>query len=153
VSKFSVNGTGSVDASRGGVSGLGTFDSELVPALAVREAGFSVHAATHAGAEDERGREALLKYVLRPPLATERLVPGPRRRPCEGSPELRRNDAGAPFSAPKFTELEVPDSSSCSSRLSANDSNRPVILRGVVDAIPRCCRPAPRGSSSSTPPA
>jgi hypothetical protein len=30
-----------------------------------------------AGAEDEKGREALLKYVLRPPLATERLVPGP----------------------------------------------------------------------------
>jgi hypothetical protein len=45
--------------------------------LSVREAGFSLHAATHAGAEDEKGREALLKYIMRPPLATERLVPGP----------------------------------------------------------------------------
>jgi hypothetical protein len=45
--------------------------------LSVREAGFSLHAATHAGAEDEKGREALLKYILCPPLATERLVPGP----------------------------------------------------------------------------
>jgi hypothetical protein len=32
VHEFSVNGTGSVDASRGGDSGLGTFDAELVPA-------------------------------------------------------------------------------------------------------------------------
>ena len=30
--------------------------------------GFTLHAATRAGAADERGREALLKYVLRPPL-------------------------------------------------------------------------------------
>jgi hypothetical protein len=37
--------------------------------LSVREAGFRLHAATHAGAFDERGREALLKYILRPPLA------------------------------------------------------------------------------------
>ena len=33
--------------------------------------------ATHAGAADEQGREALLKYILRPPLSTERLMPGP----------------------------------------------------------------------------
>ena len=45
--------------------------------LSVRERGFSLHAATRAGAEDEKGREALLKYILRPPLATERLQPGP----------------------------------------------------------------------------
>jgi Putative transposase len=45
--------------------------------LSVREAGFSLHAATRAGAADEQGREALLKYILRPPLATERLLPGP----------------------------------------------------------------------------
>src|SRR5450432_3634341 len=54
--------------------------------LSVREAGFSLHAATRAGAADEEGREALLKYdpwksptgdILRPPLSTERLLPGP----------------------------------------------------------------------------
>ena len=39
--------------------------------------GFSLHAATRAGAEDERGRDALFRYVLRPPLAAERLTPGP----------------------------------------------------------------------------
>jgi len=45
--------------------------------LSVREAGFRLHAATRAGAADEQGREALLKYILRPPLAAERLLPGP----------------------------------------------------------------------------
>jgi hypothetical protein len=35
--------------------------------------GFSLHAATRAGAEDARGREALCKYILRPPLSQERL--------------------------------------------------------------------------------
>lgn len=39
--------------------------------------GFSLHAATRAAAADEQGREALLKYILRPPLANERLLPGP----------------------------------------------------------------------------
>jgi hypothetical protein len=45
--------------------------------LSVREAGFSLHAATRAGPADEQGRQALLKYILRPPLANERLLPGP----------------------------------------------------------------------------
>ena len=35
--------------------------------------GFTLHAATRAGAQDERGREALLRYVLRPPVAQERV--------------------------------------------------------------------------------
>src|SRR5262249_57346846 len=41
------------------------------------ELGFSLHAATHAGAHDPRGREALVKYILRPPIADEhvRLLP------------------------------------------------------------------------------
>ena len=43
----------------------------------MREAGFSLHAATRAGAADEQRREALLKYISRPPLSTERLLPGP----------------------------------------------------------------------------
>jgi hypothetical protein len=35
--------------------------------------GFALHAATRAGAQDAMGREALLRYVLRPPLAEERV--------------------------------------------------------------------------------
>jgi hypothetical protein len=35
--------------------------------------GFTLHAATRAGALDLQGREALLRYVLRPPLAQTRL--------------------------------------------------------------------------------
>jgi Putative transposase len=50
--------------------------AQMSQSLSVREAGFSLHAATRAGAADERGREALLKYILRPPLSTERLLPG-----------------------------------------------------------------------------
>jgi hypothetical protein len=54
--------------------------------LSVGEAGFSWHAATRAGAADEQGREARLKYdpwksptgdILRLPLSTERQLPGP----------------------------------------------------------------------------
>lgn len=35
--------------------------------------GFTLHAATRAGALDAEGREALLRYVLRPPIAQERV--------------------------------------------------------------------------------
>lgn len=35
--------------------------------------GFTLHAATRAGAQDFQGREALLRYVLRPPIAQERV--------------------------------------------------------------------------------
>ncbi len=38
--------------------------------------GFTLPAATRAGGGDLLGREALLRYVLRPPLAQERLTPG-----------------------------------------------------------------------------
>ena len=37
--------------------------------------GFTLHAATRAGASHPGGREALLRYVLRPPIAQERLEP------------------------------------------------------------------------------
>jgi hypothetical protein len=46
------------------------------PACA-QELGFNLHAATRAGGLDAAGREALLKYVLRPPIATERVQRGP----------------------------------------------------------------------------
>jgi len=42
--------------------------------LCVSLDGFTLHAATRAGAWDTAGREALLQYVLRPPLAQERVV-------------------------------------------------------------------------------
>ena len=41
--------------------------------LCIDDAGFGLHAATTARADDTRGREALVKYVLRPPVANERL--------------------------------------------------------------------------------
>ena len=44
-----------------------------VSGLSAREDGFSVHAATTAPGEDARARETLCKYVLRPPLAQERV--------------------------------------------------------------------------------
>lgn len=40
--------------------------------------GFTLHAATTAGAADLEGREALLRYVLRPPLANDRVQPAER---------------------------------------------------------------------------
>ena len=45
--------------------------------LCARLDGFTLHAATRAGALDARAREALLKYVLRPPIAQERVTQGP----------------------------------------------------------------------------
>ena len=46
---------------------------EVNATLSVAEMGFSLHAATTASAEDEHGREALVRYALRPPIAQERL--------------------------------------------------------------------------------
>jgi len=46
---------------------------EVNAPLSVAEMGFSLHAATTASADDARGREALVRYVLRPPIAQERL--------------------------------------------------------------------------------
>ncbi len=49
------------------------FDKPLCASLD----GFTLHAATRAGGLDNRAREALLKYVLRPPIAQERVTQGP----------------------------------------------------------------------------
>jgi hypothetical protein len=51
-----------------------------VGALVVQELGFNLHAASVAGAEDQAARERLLRYVLRPPLAKERLALLPDNR-------------------------------------------------------------------------
>ena len=45
--------------------------------LCVALDGFTLHAATRAGGLDAEGREALLKYVLRPGIAQERVTRGP----------------------------------------------------------------------------
>ena len=45
--------------------------------LCASKDGFTLHAATHAGATDALGREALCKYVLRPAVAQERITHGP----------------------------------------------------------------------------
>jgi hypothetical protein len=49
------------------------YDKPLCAALD----GFTLPAATRAGALDPAGREALLRYVLRPPIAQERLLQRP----------------------------------------------------------------------------
>ncbi len=61
---------------RGALPAL-THERDFDRHLAVGLGGFTLHAATRAGAMDERGREALLKYVLRPPIAQERVTRGP----------------------------------------------------------------------------
>lgn len=43
-------------------------------ALLVSDGGFTLHAATVAGGHDPSGRESLVRYALRPPLAQERLT-------------------------------------------------------------------------------
>ena len=45
--------------------------------LCASKDGFTLHAATRAGAMDTAGREALCKYVLRPVVAQERITHGP----------------------------------------------------------------------------
>src|SRR5450631_4856582 len=41
--------------------------------LCGQQSGFNLHAATKVAANDEQGRLALCKYILRPPLANDRL--------------------------------------------------------------------------------
>jgi Putative transposase. len=47
---------------------------KVVRPSCVEDAGFSFHAATRTGAEDDVGRENLFKYVLRPPVAQEHVT-------------------------------------------------------------------------------
>lgn len=61
---------------RGALPPLG-HEREFDRHLSVGRGGFTLHAATRVGPMDERGREALLKYVLRPPIAQERVTRAP----------------------------------------------------------------------------
>ena len=47
---------------------------EIAAPLSVMELGFSLHAATTASGDDARAKEALVRYVLRPAIAQERLT-------------------------------------------------------------------------------
>ena len=62
--------------------------------LCVGRDGFTLHAATRAGGADSAGREALLKYILRPPLAQVRLYTGPRARSACASWATKRHSLG-----------------------------------------------------------
>jgi hypothetical protein len=62
---------------RGSLPPLGGGAHHWEKALCASLDGFTLHAATRAGAMDAKGREALLKYVLRPPIAQERVTQGP----------------------------------------------------------------------------
>src|SRR5664279_1084605 len=53
---------------------------EIVGDLVVQDGGFNLHAKTHAGAVDNEGRTRILRYVLRPPLAQDRLAVLPDHR-------------------------------------------------------------------------
>jgi len=60
------------------LSGLASLESQPLAydkPLCASLDGFTLHAATRAGALDPTGREALLRYVLRPPVAQERVEP------------------------------------------------------------------------------
>jgi hypothetical protein len=54
-----------------------TFDPQAGPVakgkLCAQHAGFNLHAATRVAANDKPGREILCRYILRPPLANDRL--------------------------------------------------------------------------------
>jgi hypothetical protein len=53
---------------------------EIVGDLVVQDCGFNLHAKTCAGAVDDDARARLLRYVLRPPLAQDRLAILPEHR-------------------------------------------------------------------------
>jgi Putative transposase/Transposase zinc-binding domain len=55
---------------------VGSRNTDFERPLCVGRDGFTLHAATRAGGADLAGREALLKYILRPAVAQERIMPG-----------------------------------------------------------------------------
>jgi Putative transposase/Transposase zinc-binding domain len=56
--------------------GSASRSTEFERSLCIGRDGFTLHAATRAGGADAAGREALLKYILRPAVAQERIIPG-----------------------------------------------------------------------------
>jgi hypothetical protein len=77
--------------------------------------GFTLHAATRAGALDVAGREALLRYVLRPPLAQERLEPRPdglvrislKRAYADGTVAVERDPGSAAGGSPDLVRFRA----------------------------------------------
>lgn len=62
---------------RGGALPFASRPMKFERPLCVALDGFTLHAATRAGGQDPEGREALLKYILRPAVAKDRITPGP----------------------------------------------------------------------------
>jgi hypothetical protein len=59
------------------LAAVGSDSVRMGKALCASLQGFTLHAATRVGAMDTQGREGLLKYILRPPIAQERVTQGP----------------------------------------------------------------------------
>ena len=132
------------------------------PALrqaAVRQLdGFTLHAATHAGALDPVGREALCKYVLRPAIAQERITHGPDglvrialKRPfSDGTVAVDLDPlsllcapgglgATARSSTPSATRGSWPLPASCARASSPSPSPRPPTTRPSLSPPPKRC--------------
>ena len=136
-----------------------SFDKPLCVALD----GFSLHAATRAGALDAHGREALLKYVLRPPIAQERVVRGPdglvrialKRAFSDGTTAidmdplslLSRLAASVP--APRVHTVKYAGVLGAASKLRARLVPRPKSTEAVAAQEEE--EPPPRGSSTYRP--
>jgi hypothetical protein len=119
-------------------------------ALVVQELGFNLHAASAAGAQDPAARERLVRYVLRPPLAKERLTLLPDNRV--------RLDLKRPFSDGTYA-LEM-DALSLLARLAASvPPPRLHLVRysGVLAPAspwrPLVIPPLPEPAPAETPPA
>jgi hypothetical protein len=80
--------------------------------LCASKDGFTLHAATRAGALDTRGREAMCKYVLRPSIAQERITHGP-----DGlDPPARAPARGPPYGKSRVLRRSARDEDSVASR-------------------------------------
>jgi hypothetical protein len=126
-------------------------------ALLASDGGFTLHAATVAAAHDETGREALVRYALRPPLAQERLT--------RASDDLVRLTLKRPFSDGTFAIELDPLSLLCrlvatippprfhtvrySGVLASASKLRPFIVPGGAPASPAgvAAPEAPKGGS------
>lgn len=128
--------------------------------------GFTLHAATRAGASDAHGREALLRYVLRPPVAQDRLEQGQdglvrillrspsptglsqsswiRSRSCVVSPRAFLRHATTPSGMPASSQQRANgDRASCRHRMKRSHPSGPERGSAGADTVPgRSCSPA-----------
>ena len=110
----------------------------------VEELGFTLHANTCAGALDERGRQALLEYVLRPPIANENVQQGAEGlvRIVLKRPFSDGTTRGPPASGARWGGAAVEmDPLSLLCRLAATRGPQRAKLVGVARCRPRACTP------------